>query len=728
MKRILLIVACVSLLYSCEYLNGPTTINQEITSQYLLDGNLDVYLSNNQIFRYKGKPGNVAIPVGNENLSNYENCFILYVASGTTQETIVSSASIKLDGIDVLNTSDFSKNMGQYSFEVCNLSPTSELTIEIMGQPGSFLDIWIEGKLKALTVTDIDGNVYKTVKIGEQVWMAENLKTTKYCNGDLIGTTDPVTLDISGETAPKYQWAFPDLPGSVNNVATYGRLYTWYAVSDPRNVCPCGWHVPTYNELVTLQTFLGGVSVAGGKLKESGTTHWRSPNTGATNESGFTALPGGGRVSSRGGHFINLWINGSWWSSSEKTPTIDAYDFGLSYVSTNMNISYLGERYGLSVRCLQGEPPELPVVTTGEVSSITQTTAASGGNVISEGSSPVTSRGVCFSTNPNPITLDPTKTEDGTGSGSFSSSITGLAANTQYYARAYAINSAGVAYGGIVSFKTKNFEGGEFLYIACENSDYILQYKMDGSGTLGKVGTGFNGVSSLAINPITGELYLSDDDGLPGVYVVHSDQSVGSVGSNGDFSNPNALAFDNQNRLLVADAGNSILRYDLTQNQIATLGTGYSIPQGVVFYENTIYFSDANGYIYFIDSNESNLPVYQSDISHRLITTPIVEESYGGMISDNNGKLYASDGSGHVAVIDIINKTYEYINIGDGIITRGLALIENKTKLLVSDFNHNRIFVVDLSDKSVSVFLENSLITGSFGLLVTSKDFGFFQR
>lgn len=91
----------------------------------------------------------------------------------------------------------------------------------------------------AIIVTDIDGNVYHTVTIGTQVWMVENLKVTKYRNGDLIGTTTPATLDISGEAEPKYQWVYD---GKESNVSTYGRLYTWYAITDNRNVCPKGWH------------------------------------------------------------------------------------------------------------------------------------------------------------------------------------------------------------------------------------------------------------------------------------------------------------------------------------------------------------------------------------------------------------------------------------------------------------------------------------------------------
>lgn len=139
------------------------------------------------------------------------------------------------------------------------------------------------------TVTDYDGNVYQTVLIGDQCWMMENLKVTHYRNGDPIPhVTDGVTWGnlTSG--------AYCNYNNDEGNVATYGRLYNWYAVDDSRNIAPAGWHVPSDAEWQTLVDYLGGDAVAGGKMKEAGTTHWASPNTGATNESGFTALPGGG--------------------------------------------------------------------------------------------------------------------------------------------------------------------------------------------------------------------------------------------------------------------------------------------------------------------------------------------------------------------------------------------------------------------------------------------------
>lgn len=192
---------------------------------------------------------------------------------------------------------------------------------------------------------DIDGNVYNKVTIGTQVWMKENLKTTKYRNGDLIGTTTPATLEVISQDNPKYQWAYA---GNESNVATYGRLYTWFAASDSRKVCPTGWHVPTDSEWTTLITYLGGE--AGSKLKEAGTSHWISPNTGATNTSGFTALPGGLRQ--EGGAFGDIGSDGYWWSSTEGGP-ISAWSRTIHNNNSNANVSSTPKSIGYSVRCLR---------------------------------------------------------------------------------------------------------------------------------------------------------------------------------------------------------------------------------------------------------------------------------------------------------------------------------------------------------------------------------------
>ena len=192
------------------------------------------------------------------------------------------------------------------------------------------------------TVTDVDGNNYNYVVIGSQTWMKENLKVTRYRNGDLIGTTVPATLDISGEATPKYQWAYD---GNEGNVSIYGRLYTWWAIIDSRNICPVGWHLPSDNEWTVLTDYLGGIYISGGKMKESGTIHWASPNEGATNESGFTALPAGYR--SDYGSFTSVGADGHWWSSS---------DYWFRYIwsnSANINRDFSSRPYGFSVRCLK---------------------------------------------------------------------------------------------------------------------------------------------------------------------------------------------------------------------------------------------------------------------------------------------------------------------------------------------------------------------------------------
>ncbi|MDP3003129.1 MAG: fibrobacter succinogenes major paralogous domain-containing protein [Bacteroidales bacterium] len=197
----------------------------------------------------------------------------------------------------------------------------------------------------ALTVTDIDGNVYNTVTIGTQVWMKENLKTIKYNDGTAI----PLVTDGAAWVAlstPGYCWYNND---AATYKATFGALYNWYTVNTGK-LCPSGWHVPSDAELTTLTTYLGGEIVAGGKLKETGTTHWLSPNTGATNESGFTALPGSNRTEI--GTFYSFGYNGNWWSSTVYSTT-DAWYRNMNYSYSDVYRNYYPKIHGFSVRCLR---------------------------------------------------------------------------------------------------------------------------------------------------------------------------------------------------------------------------------------------------------------------------------------------------------------------------------------------------------------------------------------
>lgn len=206
-------------------------------------------------------------------------------------------------------------------------------------------------------VTDIDGNVYNTVIIGTQEWMAENLKVTHYRNGDAIQNVTDAT-----EWSNLTTGAYCNYDNDANNAITYGSLYNWYAVNDSRNIAPEGWHVPSDAEWKTLEMYLGmSQSDAdaegwrgtdeGGKMKETGTTRWNSPNTGATNESGFSALPGGYRRIY--GTYLSMSYYAKFWSSTE------FYSYGAW--SRHLHYDYSGVyrcdfdygENGFSVRCVR---------------------------------------------------------------------------------------------------------------------------------------------------------------------------------------------------------------------------------------------------------------------------------------------------------------------------------------------------------------------------------------
>jgi uncharacterized protein (TIGR02145 family) len=192
---------------------------------------------------------------------------------------------------------------------------------------------------------DYDGNSYATVQIGNQLWMSENLKTTHYNNGDEI----PTNLDDSSWELANYG-TVAVYDDQESNIDTYGRLYNWYAVVDNRGVCPENFHVPTDGEYILLTNYLGGNDIAGGKMKEAGLEHWDSPNTGATNESGFSGLPGGFRNVT--GSYVYMGSDGYFRSSSEYSSS-QAWFHSLHsvweevYRGFNMNKSS-----GNSVRCI----------------------------------------------------------------------------------------------------------------------------------------------------------------------------------------------------------------------------------------------------------------------------------------------------------------------------------------------------------------------------------------
>ncbi|NJK85579.1 MAG: hypothetical protein HC906_06070 [Bacteroidales bacterium] len=230
---------------------------------------------------------------------------------------------------------------------------------DLRKQVNALEDILMDQGLYSLK--DIEGNTYKVVRLGNQVWMAENLKTTKFANGDDIPTTVPADLDISSVDDPRYQWPYG---GDENNVATYGRLYTFYAAYDNRNICPAGWHVPTSEEWRILELFLGipydqigsqGVRGTNEGSKLAGNAAlWvdgNLKNDPKFDSTGFSALPGGYRSSL--GSSAELGEAGYWWTSSFNYMEMS----WCRYMKYNSSMIYLSEsgwrKCGFSVRCLR---------------------------------------------------------------------------------------------------------------------------------------------------------------------------------------------------------------------------------------------------------------------------------------------------------------------------------------------------------------------------------------
>lgn len=202
------------------------------------------------------------------------------------------------------------------------------------------------------TVSDLEGNVYTTVVIGTQTWMAENLKSFKLTDGTNIQyVTDNSTW--SNLVTPAYSYYSND---SVSYKAKYGAIYNWYTVKTNK-LCPVGWHIPSDADWTTLSTSLGVDSLAGGKLKDAGVFNWYTPNLYATNTTGFTALAGGYRTFN--GTYNNYGISGNWWSSTEYTANTAkrfylVYNTGYAYNDkTTLGKNFVDKLYGLSVRCIK---------------------------------------------------------------------------------------------------------------------------------------------------------------------------------------------------------------------------------------------------------------------------------------------------------------------------------------------------------------------------------------
>jgi uncharacterized protein (TIGR02145 family) len=200
-------------------------------------------------------------------------------------------------------------------------------------------------KKHAGLLTDIDGNTYKTVVIGDQLWMAENLKATSLNDGTEIAVIADSAMWENLST-PAFCWYNND---AASFSGTYGALYNAYTINTGK-LCPAGWHIPEKKEWLVLREFLGDSVNGGAKLKETGTIHWLSPNKGATNSSGFTALGAGIRYFE--GTFASILSYTAFWSATE-TGNDEEWYIGLYYAKTSFIMDFRNKKHGFSIRCLK---------------------------------------------------------------------------------------------------------------------------------------------------------------------------------------------------------------------------------------------------------------------------------------------------------------------------------------------------------------------------------------
>ncbi len=280
-----------------------------------------------------------------------------------------------------------------------------------------------------------------------------------------------------------------------------------------------------------------------------------------------------------------------------------------------------------------------------------------------------------------------------------------------------------VNWGGIV------FPTDHFLYVANEGDGgggtTILKILSDGSATV--VGTGFDGASGLAVHPVTKDLYVSDD--YTGVSWIKEDGTSTQI--LGDFSNPNALAFDSNNNLLIAGAGGKITRVNLETNSTEVLATGFRLTQGIGEYQGEVFFTDNYGYIYSIQEGES-LPIIAPGESNKYISQPLVMGSNGGLTIDNNGNIYICDFDGKIVKVSTLDKMVEILHENLNIESRGLILTPSQDFLLVTNYGLDEILAIDLETNVVSIFADSNSTQGSlngpFGMVITDVNFAGFTR
>ena len=333
MKNLHINLIIVTLMFAIGYSHPPIVFDNE----YTLDEDTQIFID---IYATHSYGYNVFI-----NIVNEPEFGTLEITGGGEGNNTSMLEVLYIPNIDYYGNDSFTYNA------IHNEYISEDATITLIINPVN----------DSSTVTDIDENVYETILIGDQLWMKENLKVTHYNDGSEIPTGYSISewADL-GETETGAYAIYGD---NESNADTYGYMYNWYTVDDERGVCPESWHVPTDDEYTALIDYLGGTSVAAGKLKECTegscpeSNYWISPNTGATNESGFTGLPGGFRfgelpAENDDGGYNGMGGIGYFWSSSTEDNNNNAWMRELNYYYSEIFWFTGYKRSGFSVRCL----------------------------------------------------------------------------------------------------------------------------------------------------------------------------------------------------------------------------------------------------------------------------------------------------------------------------------------------------------------------------------------
>lgn len=364
------------------------------------------------------------------------------------------------------------------------------------------------------SITDTQyGNKYPTVLIGNQCWMGSNLKTTKYSNGTPIEYPGINNIEWESNTNGAYAWFVND----IEFKEPYGALYNWYAVVNQNGLCPQGWHVPDDDEWMELKNYVHGINpiAVGNQLKscrqigspiggdcdtdvhprwEENEWNW------GTDDYGFAGLPAGFR-NWDGQWSWDIGSVGFWWSSTEDEDEELASIFSLFYDSEDPDMWAELKNMGYSVRCIKTETSYtgVPILNTLDINNVTSVTASCGGEIVDDGGSTVTARGIVWSQSENPtVDLHEGITADGTGTGSYDSQLTDLTPETLYFVRAYAINSNGTAYGQQRSFATLTTEWDEPVVTHYNTPEAAIVHR---TGDIDNLGFGW----PFGFDPFSGE-------------------------------------------------------------------------------------------------------------------------------------------------------------------------------------------------------------------------------